>query len=191
MKFFKLFSLLSVLLLLSSCIGNMNPTGGNSAPDYPYYITTKPLVIKKIAVPTGTKLTYEEHFFKEGQQDKMLNENKLIYIDLPVGETINWGGVPVTGISKFFNPKMRGFTVSADFSQLSEDKKTKFSKLWESCSYDLDITVKNIDDWSFNTKNIADVQSCSVLYQRYFKDDVEQQNFLNNIYVELMKVDSK
>ncbi|OXA70299.1 hypothetical protein B0A67_16025 [Flavobacterium aquidurense] len=191
MKFFKSsFSLLG-LLFLTGCVGNMNPTGGNSTPNYPYFITVKPLVVKKIAVPTGTKLVYEEQFFKEGKQEKMLNEEKLITIELPKGQFIIWGGVPVTSIDKFFNSEMRGYTVYADFEKLTEDKKTKFSEMWQSCSNDIGITVKNTEDWSFNTQNISDVESCSVLYQRYFKENESQQKFLNEIYSELLKVDSK
>jgi hypothetical protein len=191
MKFFKSsFSLLG-LLFLTGCVGNMNPTGGNSTPNYPYFITVKPLVVKKIAVPTGTKLVYEEQFFKEGKQEKMLNEEKLITIELPKGQFIIWGGVPVTSIDKFFNSEMHGYTVYADFEKLTEDKKTKFSEMWQSCSNDIGITVKNTEDWSFNTQNISDVESCSVLYQRYFKENESQQKFLNEIYSELLKVDSK
>ncbi|MCV9928685.1 hypothetical protein OIU83_13530 [Flavobacterium sp. LS1R49] len=191
MKFFKPYYSLFGLLFLTGCIGNMNPTGGNSTPNYPYFITTEPLVVKKILVPAGTKLSYEESFFKKGKQDKMLSEEKLITLELPINQTIDWGGVPVTSINKFFNSEMHGFTVYANFDKLSNDKKTKFSDLWQSCSNDLGITVQNTDDWSFNTKNISDVESCSVLYQRYFKDNADQQNFLNNIYAELMKIGSK
>ena len=109
----------------------------------------------------------------------------------PTDITIDWGGVPVTVIHRFFNTEMRGYSVYADFNKLAIDKKTKFSKLWESCSSDLAITVNNLDDWSFNTKNISDVTSCSVLYQRYFKDDKKQQNYLDDIYTELQKISSK
>jgi hypothetical protein len=166
----------------------MNPTGGNSAPNYPYFLTKEPLVVKKILVPTGTKLIYDEHFFKEGKQEEMLSEGRLQAIVLPRGESMNWGGVPVTSISKFSNSAMRGFNVSADFRKLSDTKKTRFSELWKSCSNDLGITVKNTDDWSFNTENISDVRSCSVLYQRFFKNNESQQSFLNTLYEELLKV---
>ncbi|MBC8985095.1 hypothetical protein H9X96_04830 [Pedobacter sp. N36a] len=193
MKNFKLPAFLFGLLSLTGCMGSMNPTGGNSAPDYPYFITKKPLVVKKIWVPIGTKLVYEEQFFKEGEQDKILNEKKLNSIALPTGETIDWAGVPVTSISKFFNSEMRGFTVYADFDQMNKGKgrKTKFSELWQTCSNDIGITVKDIDDWSFNPKNIADVESCSVNYQRYFKDSPSQQGFLDEMYSELIKNGSK
>ncbi len=169
----------------------MSPTGGNRSPNYPYFITTSPLVVKKILVPKGTKLTYTEQFSKEGQQNKIMGEEKLEAINFPTGETIDWGGVPVTSIHKFFNSEMRGFTVNADFSQTKNDKKTKFFELWQGCSNNLGIAVKNIDDWSFNNKNISDVESCSVLYQRYFKKDAKQQNFLDSLFAELMKIDSK
>ena len=191
MNFFKLFLFLFGLCLLVSCVGNLNPTGGNSRPNYPYFITTKPLVVKKILVPTGTLLTYEESFFKEGEQDQIMSEEKLTDIKLPIGQTLDWGGVPISWISKFFNSEMCGFTVYANFNQLSNNKKTKFSELWQSCDDGLGITVKKNDDWSFNKNNISDVQSCSVLYQRYFKKDKEQQLYLDSIYTEIQRVRSK
>ena len=193
MKFLKFNSFILGLASLTGCVGNMNPTGGNSSPDYPFFITTKPLVIKEIAVPVGTKLVYEEQLFKKGKQDKSLAEEKLKAIELANGNTIDWGGVPVTAITKFFNSEMHGFNVTANFDQLKEDRKTKFSRLWLSCSDDLGITVKNTEDWSFNKKNILDVQSCSVNYQRYFKDDARQQKFLDSIFSELklLSVDKK
>lgn len=191
MKNFKLIAILLVLFFLNGCVGNMNPTGGNSSPNYPYFVTKKALIVKKILVPKGTKLVYEESFLKEGEQEKMMSEKKLTSIEIPIGETIDWGGVPVTMIDKFFNDEMCGFSVYADFNKLSKNKKTKFSELWESCSSNIGITVENIDDWSFNTKNISDVESCSVLYQRFFKDNKEQNDFLDEIHNELKKIDSK
>ncbi|WP_276379993.1 hypothetical protein [Flavobacterium sp. H4147] len=190
MKLLKPFSYLGIMLI-TSCVGNMNPTGGNSTPDYPYYIATEPLTIKKIAVPKGTKLIYVETLFKKGKQDKMLSEEKLKEIELPEGQTIIWGGVPVTSIDKFFNSEMRGFTVYAKFDDLTEDKKTKFSELWQNCNNSIGITIKNTNDWSFNLDNIADVESCSVNYQRYFKDDANQQAFLDEMLTELRKIKSK
>jgi hypothetical protein len=183
MKFFKL--PLLFVALLAGCVGSMNPTGGNSRPDYPYFVTTKPLVVKKIPVPVGTTLVYEESWFKKGKQDKMLSESKLTAINLPEGETILWGGVPVTRIAQFFNSKMRGFNVSADFSKLTKAQQNRFTEMWQSCDDNLGIAIKNRDDWSFNLDNIVDVQSCSVLYQRYFKNNKEQQRFLDEMYREL------
>ncbi|WAC40841.1 hypothetical protein [Pedobacter sp. SL55] len=185
MKFSKLPLLFAALL--TGCVGNMNPTGGNGKPDYPYFVTTKPLIVKKIAVPAGTTLVYEESWLKKGKQDKMLSESKLTAINLPVGATINWGGVPITSISQFFNSEMRGFTVYADFSKLDKSQTNRFIEMWQSCDDNLGIAIKNRDDWSFNPDNIVDVQSCSVLYQRYFKDNKEQQRFLDEMYTEMMK----
>mgnify|MGYP003575859445 CR=1 FL=1 len=183
------FSKLSLLFaaLLTGCVGNMNPTGGNSTPDYPYFVTKEPLVVKKISVPVGTTLTYEESFWKKGEQNKMMSEDKLTGIRFPEGTTINWGGVPVTWISKFFNSEMHGFSVYADFSRLTKEQNNRFTDMWQSCSEDIGITVKNTDDWSFNPDNILDVESCSVNYQRYFKNDKHQQSFLDEMYAEMMK----
>ncbi|HEU0126687.1 MAG TPA: hypothetical protein VFQ56_10295, partial [Flavobacterium sp.] len=190
MKIIRSFTLL-LALILTGCVGNMNPTGGNSNPNYPYFITTEPMLVKKIMVPKGTRLTYNEHFFVEGEQEHKMSEQRLTSIKLPEGQTINWGGVPVYWIEKFFNSEMRGYTVYADFDKLSADKKTRFAELWQSCSDGLSITIKNEEDWSFDKNNIADVESCSVLYQRYFKEDEKQQTFLNDVLAELRKVASK
>lgn len=185
MRFFKLPLLFSALL--SGCVGNMNPTGGNSTPDYPYFITTDPLIVKKNAVPVGTKLVYQQSNWKKGEQHKMMSEDKLTDIKLPEGATIDWGGVPVTWISQFFNSQMHGFTVYADFSKLDSNQQNSFTEMWQSCGDGLGVTVKNTDDWSFNPNNIADVESCSVNYQRYFKDNKQQQHFLDEMYAEMMK----
>mgnify|MGYP003452130272 FL=1 len=173
-----------VLLGLS---GMGSPTGGRG-PNYPYFITLEPTTIKNILVPKGTKLTYEEQFFKEGQQDKIMNEEKLTSIELPEGKTIDWGNVPVFMILKFFNSEMRGYTVYVYFNQLSNDKKTKFSELWQSSDNELGIDVKNIGDWSFNKQNITDVESCGVNNQRYFKEDKSQQQFLDSLMKELLNI---
>lgn len=193
----KKYVILGVLVLISSLVigyriflnalsGMGNPTGGRG-PDYPYYITNEPVTVKSIVLPKGTKLTYEEQFFKEGQQDKIMNEKLLTDIHLPEGKTINWGGVPIYAITKFFNTEMSGYSVSADFNQLSEEKRNKFSELWQNCGGELGVLVKDADDWTFDTKNITDISSCSVNYQRYFKEDDRQQKFLDSLYSELEK----
>lgn len=79
----------------------------------------------------------------------------------------------------------------ADFKKLDAAKRTRFSQLWQSCDDDLGISIKDRRDWSFNKANIADVQSCSGLYQRYFKNDKEQQQFLDLMYHELMKINGQ
>ncbi|TDQ79174.1 hypothetical protein [Sphingobacterium yanglingense] len=174
-------------IFLGALSGMGNPTGGRG-PDYPYFITTEPTSVKNIIVPKGTKLTYEEQFFKEGQQDRIMNEKELIYIELPEGQTIDWGGVPVYMFVKFFNPEMLGFSVYADFDKLSDDKKTKFSELWQSCQSDLGVLVENTNDWTFSTPNIVDITSCGVNYQRYFKEDRRQQQFLDSLYREFKEI---
>lgn len=154
----------------------------------PYFVTTKPIIIKNILLPKGTKITYEKRYFWEKyEQKKLLNKKDITKISFKEGTTINWGGVPITSIFKFFNSKMKGFTVYADFNRLNKNKATQFSILWQSCNDNLGVTVINTNDWSFNKKNISDIQSCSVNYQRYFKEDVKQQMFLDNLYSELMK----
>ncbi|MCH7305770.1 hypothetical protein MMP66_05540 [Acinetobacter dispersus] len=176
---------------LAGCVGNMSPTGGNSRPNYPYYVTQQPMLVKKIHVPAGTTLVYKEQYFKQGKQTEIMSENKLTDIRLPIGQSIDWGGVPVTMISQFFNSAMRGYSVYADFKKLDAAKRTRFSQLWQSCDDDLGISIKDRRDWSFNKANIADVQSCSGLYQRYFKNDQEQQQFLDLLYRELMKINDQ
>ncbi|OTG92619.1 hypothetical protein B9T35_13145 [Acinetobacter sp. ANC 3832] len=185
-----LFPFISTCFLLSGCIVNMNPTGGNSRPDYPYFITTTPLTIKHIDVPTGTHLVYVDQKFKKGKQDQIMPEKNLTQIVLPENANMTWGGVPITSIHQFFNSAMTGYTVNADFSKLNPSAQTRFSKLWKSCDEGLGITIKDRSDWSFNKNNIVDVQSCSVLYQRYFKDNQEQQKFLDYLYSELNKINS-
>lgn len=173
-----------VVLALSSY---GNPNGGRG-PDYPYYITKQATTIKNIMVPKGTKLMYDEHSYKSGQQNEPMNEDELFMIELPEGETIVWGGVPISSIIKFFNTEMRGYTVYADFEKLTNEDKTKFSKLWERSNYELGIDVKNIQDWSFNKSNITDIQSCGVNNQRFFKEDRKQQQFLDSLLIELKNI---
>ena len=86
---------------------------------------------------------------------------------------------------------MQGYSVYADFNQSKDNRKTKFSELWQSCNNDLGVLIENTQDWSFNTKNIRDISDCGVNFQRYFKENKEQQQFLDELYKELKKVDLK
>ena len=178
-------------IVLLDGLRSMGNPNGSGAPDYPYFITTETATIKNIELPKGTKLTYEEQFFKEGKQDRIMNEKKLTDIELPKGKPVYWGGVPVYTIRKFFNSEMKGYSIYADFGQLSAGKKSKFSEMWQSCGGEMGVLVKNTDDWSFDTKNIVDISSCSVIYQRYFKEDAEQQRFLDKLFDELKNIDQK
>lgn len=184
-----LFTLFPICFSLMGCVGSMNPTGGNSRPNYPYFITTTPLTIKHIDVPVGTYLVYGDQKFKKGKQDQIMPEKNLTRIDFPENANMTWGGVPITSIHQFFNSAMTGYTVNADFSKLNPSNQTRFSKLWQSCDEGLGISIKDRSDWSFTKNNIVDVQSCSVLYQRYFKDNEEQQEFLDGLYKELKNID--
>lgn len=126
MKICKLIIMLFLAIFFTSCIGNMNPTGGNSVPNYPYFITTTPMVVKKIAIPVGTKLVYEEQFFKTGEQDKMLSESKLTDIKFPEGFTMVWGGVPVTSIERFLILKCTDFLFMEILKNYLMQKKQSF-----------------------------------------------------------------
>ncbi|WP_218849847.1 hypothetical protein [Winogradskyella vidalii] len=161
----------------------------NTPDKSPYFITTKPIVVNNILLPKETKITYKKRYFWEKyEQKKPLNEKDITSISLKEGKTIDWAGVPITSIHKFFNSEMKGFSVYADFDKLNSNKKTQFSNLWLSCNNDLGITVKNTNDWSFNKNNILDIESCGVNNQRYFKEDKNQQRFLDELYSQLMKV---
>lgn len=184
---FRIIFTICLLSNLLACVGNMNPTAGSSKPDYPYYISTQPMIVKNITLPIGTKLEYEEQYFKSGQQDSPLNEKNLISIYFPEDKLMDWAGVPINQISKYFNQEMKGFSVYASFEKLPKGKQTRFSQLWQECNDNLGINVKNTNDWSFNLDNISDIDSCSVIYQRYFKDDLEQQHYLDQLYQEMQK----
>jgi hypothetical protein len=155
----------------------------------PYFITTEPLIIKNILLPIGTKIIYQKgYFWQRGQQRKPREEKDIFEINLLEGTTIDWGGIPVTSFTKFYNDRMNGFSVYPDFEKLDTARQTGFSRLWQSCSEDLGISVNNLDDWSFNKQNILDIESCGMT-QRYFKEDLEQQAFLDSLFIELKKVE--
>ncbi|MBW1298084.1 hypothetical protein GBO31_21420 [Aquimarina litoralis] len=161
----------------------------NEPDDSPYFLTTEPVEVKGILVPKGTKITYEKRWFrKKNEHKEPLDEKDITEIDFHEEATIKWAGVPITSIVKFFNPEMKGFSVYADFNRLQEEEQTQFSMMWKSCNDDLGITVENVNDWSFNKKNILDIESCSVNYQRYFSDDTNQQMYLDSLYHKMMNL---
>ena len=129
-----------------------------------FFFNTKPILVKNMILPNGAKILYErQYFWQSQQQEQPLKETDIIQISLMEGTTINWAGVPITSIVRFYNSKMKGFTVHADFSKLNAE--TGFSHQWQNCNEDyLGITVKNTNDWSFNKDNIVDVESCGVNY---------------------------
>lgn len=182
-----------ILIIIGGFYAYINALGSmwivNPPNKSPYYITTKPTTINNILLPERTKITYKKNYYwEEYEQDRLPDEKDITEITFEKGTTINWGGIPITSIDKFFNPEMKGFTVYANFNKLDKSKETKFSNLWQNCNSDIGVTVKNTNDWSFNKKNILDIQSCGILYLRYYKDDIKQQKYLDNLYDALMNV---
>lgn len=201
MKLNLYFLLMMVTLPLSGCFSYPVSSGQNSKADDPYFVTTTPLTVKKVLVPKGTKLTYAlnpeiRRDKKHGPQTQLLSENLLTEIRLPLGQTMMWGSVPIVSIERFFNSEMRGYSVIPEMKQLPEIGRSKFAQLWRNCDKYIDtarhaelgISVKDISDWSFNQENIADVESCTGAYQRYFKDDAKQQKVLDDLITELRKL---
>jgi len=185
MKVRFIFLLLLGLTVLSECSYNPN---GPPPKDYPYYLTEGNLLVKNIDVPAGTKLVYEEQFLKKGKQEEPLDQELIHTIQFPSEKHLIWGGVPIKSIHKFYNDKMIGYTIEADFSQLESSGDNSFSALWKRCDENLGVDVKNIEDWSFNQLNILDIRSCGVNYQRYYEDDATQQEILDSLLKELRNV---
>ncbi len=181
-----------IIVIAIACLyAYLNALGASWAlnkPDKrPFFITTQQIVVKNIPLPEGTKIIYKKRYFWEKHEQKdPLNEKDITAISFREGTTINWGGVPITSIVRFYNSEMKGFSVYADFQKLN--KKTRFADLWESCNDNLGITVEDTEDWSFNKKNILNVESCGVNYQRHFKEDENQQRFLDDLYNELKTI---
>ncbi|WP_452231394.1 hypothetical protein [Lacinutrix sp. MEBiC02595] len=189
----KIFIVLGIIVLIAigyfylyaKGLGAMYAVG--SKPDEsPFFITTQPIMVKNIRVPKDTKITYKkQYFWEKKEQTELLKEKNILKISF--NEVIYWGEVPITSIEKFFNPKMIGFNVNADFTKLNKNKETPFSNLWQSCNSALAIQVKDINDWSFNKENISDIQGCGRM-NRYFSEDIKQQNFLNDLNTEMREI---
>ncbi len=189
----KIFIVLGIIVLIAigyfyiyaKGLGSMYVVA-NKPDESPFFMTTQPIIVKNILLPKETKIIYKKHYFWEKHEQKELLKEKDI-VEISFKEVIYWGGVPITSIDKFFNPEMKGFSVYADFDKLNKNKETQFSNLWQSCNSVLGINVKDINDWSFNKKNILDVEGCGG-NSRYFNEDIKQQNFLNNLHNELIKI---
>ncbi|MDW5290716.1 hypothetical protein [Formosa sp. PL04] len=187
----KIFIVLGIIVLIAigyfycyvKASGSMYSVA-NKLDESPFYMTTQPIIVKNISLPIGTKIIYEKQYFWEKYEQKKLLDEKDIF-EISFKEVIYWGGVPISKILQFYNPKMIGFSVYPDFDKLN--KETQFSNLWQSCNSDLSINVKDINDWSFNKKNILDIEGCGS-YQRHFSEDIKQQRFLDNFYDELIKI---
>ncbi len=186
--------IIAIFKTILSGFGNIGNTSGGYHSSQPYYITTEPTVVKNITVPKGSIIEYYLSPFAEGRQNKMLEEKDISSIELLNGKTIDWGGILVTGFKAtgdfIDGSNTKGFAVSISSNQLNNTKKTKFAELCQSCNNSLSLLVKFKSDWSFNINNISDIDDCG-RFQRYYKDDKEQQQFLNKLYIELQNVNKK
>ena len=163
-KIIVLFTLNLASIQLAGCIGCYNPTGC-SRDTSPYYITTTTTQVRGITVPPQSKLKYKaQHSFQKEQQTQPLNEKDLTDIKLPPDTAIIWGGMPSYMFIQFFNSQMKGFSVyPAD--GFSPQSTNEFIRLWQNCASDLDVTLKNPHDWSFNPDNM-EVRGCGVNIQK-------------------------
>jgi len=150
-------------LFLTGCIGCYNPTGCNRD-DSPYFYTTQITQAKGVIVPVGTKLVYKSQKSKQkNEQTAPLKEENITSIKLPKDTTILWGGMPTNHLLQFANSQMQGFTVYR-VPEVPVAYSNQFLKLWKECDNDLDISIKNKNDWSFNPENMK-IIGCGVNYQ--------------------------
>lgn len=162
--------------------------GKNGTVHNPYYVVAQPALVKKLLVPAGAKISYETSFYrKDGEIDRESDENYVVSIEMPAGDTIEWAGVPVREISRFPDPRIKGLIIYPDFKKIENTNKSELIRLWGHCDDTLavEFNASPSNDWSFHPENIKDVRSCSVLYQRFFKDNEEQQRFLDKLVFEL------
>ncbi len=187
--------------------------------DRPYFITTKPMVVKNIKLPIGTEIRYtKKWFWQDYKQEEPLNEEDIEDIsmhsqhqyidyqrfvgDIPVDSIgaykyIEWAGVPAVYIGLSINKKY--LVISPDFRKIKRNKKTKFSQLWQNCDRyampygKLYIKLRNINDWSFNKENILYIYSCSNQVRYGSSSILEQHNdkFLNTLYQAMLEVKIK
>ncbi|QHH96748.1 hypothetical protein [Acinetobacter dispersus] len=175
----KIFSLALLSLIsigLTACSGCPMIAGCNGTDRSPFFITPVDSQVRGIAVPPQSKLTYQsQHFKQEFQQTHALKEQNLTGIALPENTTILWGGMPVERFIQFSNPKMTGFTVYPATGFKSEQSNA-FLNLWKSCESDLDINLKNTNDWSFNPSNMQ-IRGCGRFQQRSeYTEDIFRQD---------------
>ena len=125
-------------LLLIGCLSGAGSSGQHyGANSDPFFVTTQPLIVKNVSLPAGTKLTYwlpsgsyNHGKHKSGAQEKMLNDEFLNGFDLPAGQTMIWGGVPIVSIQNFFNDEKRGFSVTPEMTKLPVADRGKFAQVW-------------------------------------------------------------
>ncbi|MBJ9720577.1 hypothetical protein I5515_02030 [Acinetobacter calcoaceticus] len=161
---------------LTACGGCPIIAGCNGTDNSPYYMTTASNQVRGIPIPPQTKLTYQsQHFRQKFEQTDALKEKNLTDISLPANTAIIWGGIPVDRFTQFSNPEMKGFSVYPARGFKTE-LSNEFSRLWKSCESDLNINLKNPNDWSFNPKNM-EITGCGVVIQKrseYTEDSFRQ-----------------
>jgi len=162
-RIFKLSILSFPVLLLSGCIGCYNPTGCNRD-DSPYFYTKQITQVKGIIVPVGTKLVYKSQKPKQkDEQTAPLKEEHITGIKLPKDSAMLWGGMPTNHLLQFANSEMQGFTAYRA-QEAPAVYSNQFLKLWKECDSDLDVSIKNKNDWSFNPSNMK-IIGCGINYQ--------------------------
>ena len=174
-KIFGLGLLSLISIGLSACSGCPMIAGCNGTDRSPYFITPASKQARGIPVPPQTKLIYQsQHFKQTHQQTHALKEQNLTSIALPENTAILWGGMPVEQFIQYANPAMQGFTVYPATGFKSEQSNA-FLNLWKSCESDLDINLKNTNDWSFNPSNMQ-IRGCGRFQQRseYTEDTFRQ-----------------
>lgn len=162
-RIFKLSILSFPVLLLSGCIGCYNPTGC-TRDDSPYFYTKQITQVKGVTVPVGTKLVYKSQKPKQkDEQTAPLKEEHITGIKLPKDSAMLWGGMPTNHLLQFANSQMQGFTTYRA-QEAPAANSNQFLKLWKECDSDLDISIKNKNDWSFNPSNMK-IIGCGINYQ--------------------------
>ncbi|NUG02315.1 hypothetical protein [Acinetobacter oleivorans] len=162
-RIFKLSILSFSVLLLSGCIGCYNPAGCNHD-DSPYFYTKQITQVKGVIVPVGTKLVYKSQKSKQkDEQTAPLKEEHITGIKLPKDSAMLWGGMPTNHLLQFANSQMQGFTAYRA-QEAPAVYSNQFLKLWKECDSDLDISIKNKNDWSFNPSNMK-IIGCGINYQ--------------------------
>ncbi|MDR6795423.1 hypothetical protein [Acinetobacter calcoaceticus] len=161
---------------LTACGGCPLIAGCNGTDPSPYYMTTASNQVRGIPIPPQTKPTYQsQHFRQKFEQIHALKEKNLSGITLPTDTAIIWGGMPVNMFIQFSNPEMKGFSVYPA-QGFKTELSNEFLRLWKGCESDLDINLKNPNDWSFNPKNM-EITGCGVVFQKrseYTEDSFRQ-----------------
>ena len=74
-------------------------------------------------------------------------------------------------MAEFFNSDLRGFSIYADFNNLSTSEQITDSQWWQSSNNELVAIVKYLGDLLYNKIHITDVNGSNINYRRYFKHD--------------------